>query len=131
MPETLTVSSPQSRSNKPDLKTELFVAVSEAFPEPGEVSIKALAAGHPKIASRKLKPQYLVRVSGLICDTYEPRMVIQKDDGKDVPVMERKPVKVPYAVCALFPQDGDVAQIPQLIADLKSDAQRVEDGFPK
>lgn len=120
----------QSRS-KPDLKTELFVAVSEAFPEPAEVSVKALAAGHQKLSSRKLKPQYQVRVSGLLCETYEPRMVIVKDDGKDIPVIERKPVKVPYAVCAMFPQDGSVSNIPQFINDLKSDAARIEDGFPK
>lgn len=116
---------------KSDLKTELWAAASAAFPETAEVTVKALDTGHPKLASRKLAPQYLVRVGGLIADTYETRMVVVNDDGRSVPTMEKKPLKVPYAVSGMLPQDSAVSAVKDFVGELKSDAARIESGFPK
>lgn len=113
-----------------DIKTELWAAASEAFPE-GEVTLKALAAGHPKIASRKLPASYYVRVSNLFVDTYDLKPVTVKDEGRDVVQMERKPTKVPYAVSGMYPQDGSAGGIKAFIEELKSDSVRIADSFPK
>lgn len=114
----------------PDLKTELWAAVSEAFPN-GEVTVKVLDSGHSKLESRKLDPQYHVRVSGLTADTYELRTILVKEDGKEIPHVDRKPVKVPYAVAGMYPQDGDVQGISAFVKGLKSDSVRIVDSFPK
>lgn len=114
----------------PDLKTELWAAASEAFPD-GEVTIKVLGSGHSKLASRKLPAQYLVRVSDLTAPTFEMKHVTVKEDGKDVLRLERVDLKASYAVAAMFPQDGQVSAIPAFIEGLKSDAVRISDSFPK
>lgn len=126
-----TLSIGQESRSKPDLKTELFVAVSEAFPESASVTVTALATGHPKISGRKLPPQYLVRVTGLIADTYEVRTVVVKEDGKEIPRVEHKPVKAPYAVGGMYPQDGSVQGVKAFVDELKADAGRIAESFPK
>jgi hypothetical protein len=131
MPETTQQStSPLAPARKPDLKTELFVAVSEAFPEPAEVQIKPLASGHQKLATRKLPPQYQVRVQ-MTGDAVEYKHVTVKEEGRDVNRLQRVSVTVPYAVCGMYPQDGSVAGIKAFVEELKSDAVRIVDGFPK
>jgi len=117
-------------SRKPDIKTELFVAASEAFPEPAEVQIKPIPSGHQKIATRKLPPQYQVRVQ-MTAPSVDYKHVTVKEEGKDVQKLQRVPVNITYAVCGMYPQDGSVSGIKAFIEELKSDAQRIVDGFPK
>lgn len=114
---------------RPDLKTELFAAASEAFPD-GEVTVKVLGAGHQKLTARKLSPQFQVRVL-LSAKTVEYKHVTVKDEGKDVVKLDRVPVTTTYAVCGLFPQDGNSSGIRAFIADLQSDAVRIAESFPK
>lgn len=120
---------PESRSTDvKDLKTELFAAASDAFPD-GEVTVKKLDAGHAKLTHRKLPPSYQVRVV-LTANTVEYKSVVVREDGKDIPKLERLQKKEQYAVSGMYPQDGG-SSIKAFIAELKSDAVRFEEGFPK
>ena len=96
---------PKAEAKPTPLKTKLFEALSEAFPE-GEVTVKDYSPGHSKLAARRIvHAQVGVRVL----------FSIQQADKT-----------IPYAIAGMLPATAGDNDIDELLARLADDKRRVE-----